>query len=252
MNIKIHEDNRAFREFYPDPRMRHQVHYAYAYKFLPQYVHQNPSAFFARFRPETPGGAQDPTRFIQSNWNMFEERSGLVQSGGNIFKDGLAFRRVSDLTMSTLDVADRKVALVQMPAPEQMCEAFFVAVVLLASPAHPESWPDAQARIFTLEAALTQEEDRSGPPFELKTGFVGEWIKDGGRNNLGGIRAERDAFLRAVTAGLQAPHLTSTAEFTPPGEGVPAIITPRGGGNAPSPPQSQPPAETRKPWWKIW
>ncbi len=176
--------------------MRHQVHYAFAHKFLPQYVQQNPYAFFSYlFRHDLPGGASEPTRFIQSRWTMFEEMAGLTKRETDPLKDGMVFRRVSELTMTTLEVAGKPAALVQMPTPEQPVEAFFVAVVLLASPAHPEEWPrDVSARVFTLEAACSPT-----PPREAPKGIVCEWTKTGDHRNFGiGIRADRDAFLQAV------------------------------------------------------
>src|SRR5688572_22377748 len=196
MNIQIQEDSRTLREFYPDSAMRHKVHYGFAHKFLPQYVQQNPYAFFSYiFRQDMPGGAMEPTRFIHSRWAMFEKMAGLVKRESDPFKGGMVFRRVSDLTMSTQVLAGKALAVMQMPTPEQPFEAFFVAVALLASPAHPENWQrDVQARVFTLEVEFSEH------PGEGKTGLVCEWTKDGDHRNFGfRIRAERDAFLRAVT-----------------------------------------------------
>jgi hypothetical protein len=249
MNVTIQEDSRALREFYPDPALRHQVHYAFAHRFLPQYVQQNPYAFFSYiFRQDMPGGAMEPTRFIHSRWTMFEEMVGLIQRESDPFRDGMVFRRVADLTMSTQEVAGRPVALVQMPTPEQPVEVFFVAVALLASPAHPGSWPrDVQARVFTLEAEFSEH------PGEGTTGVVCEWTKEGEHRNFGfGVRAERDAFLRAVTAALQASDAPARASFTPPNEGASVPVTLRAGGDPPPPQQPQLPPQTRRPWWKIW
>ena len=118
LNIKITEDSRMFREFYPHSGMRYQVHYEFAHRFLPHYVHQNPYAFFSYlFRQDLPGGAMEPTRFIHSRWTMFEEMAGLIPREKDPIKDGMIFRRVFDLSMSIQEVADRPVALVQMPAP---------------------------------------------------------------------------------------------------------------------------------------
>src|SRR6516164_6768980 len=76
MNPKIQEDTRTLREFYPDSAMRHRVHYTFAHRFLPQYVHQNPYAFFKYLYAEN---RQEPTRFIQSRWSMiYEEMLGLA------------------------------------------------------------------------------------------------------------------------------------------------------------------------------
>jgi hypothetical protein len=219
MNDKIHEDIRSFREFYPDAAMRHQVHYAFAHEFLPPYVQQNPYAFFMYlFRSDMPGGAMEPTRFIQSRWTMFEEHGGLVKRESDPFKHGLVFRRVSDLTMSIPDLAGRAGVLVRMPTPEQAFEAFFVGVVLLAPAAQAAAWPrDVPARVFTLEA-------ESGAPSVGGTmGLVCEWTRGGEHLNCGfGVRAEPDAFLGAVAAVLEVP----VAGFTPLKEGASPESTP--------------------------
>lgn len=248
MNINIREDCRTLREFYPDSAMRHQVHYAFVHKFLPQYLQQNPYAFFSYiFRRDLPGGAMEPTRFIHSRWTMFEEMAGLVQRENDLLREGMVLRRVSDLTMLTQEVAGRPVALVQMPTPEQPVEAFFVAMALLASPAHPESWPrDVQARLFTLEAADVSEHAGEG-----KMGVVCEWTKELRHRNLGcGVRAERDAFVHAVTAVLRAPDAPDLASYAPPKAAASRVRTVRGRGEPPPPQQPSP--DTRKPWWKIW
>jgi hypothetical protein len=229
MNVKIKEDCRALREFYPDPARRHQVHYAFAHRFLPQYVQQNPYAFFTSiFRQNMSGGALAPTRFIHNRWTMFEEMEGLIQIESDPLKDGMIFRRVSDLTMSIQEVAGRTIALVQMPTPEKPVEVFFVAVALLASPAQPESWPrDVKARVFTLEAEVSEHLDAG------KTGMVCEWTKEGEHRNFGfGIRAERDAFLPAVTAALQNPDAAAPASFMLSKDGTSATINLHVDGNS--------------------
>jgi hypothetical protein len=223
MNTRIHEDTRAFREFYPEAAMRHQVHYAFAHQFLPPYVQQNPYAFFTYlFRSDMPGGAMEPTRFIQSRWTMFEENAGLVKRESDPFKHGLVFRRVLDLTMSIHELGGRAGALIRMPVPEQALEAFFVGVVLLAPAAQAATWPrDVQARVFTLEAEF------GAPSVAGPTGLVCEWTRGGEHLNSGfGVRAEPDAFLRAVATVLEAPKAPLVAGFTPPKEGASPDITP--------------------------
>jgi hypothetical protein len=193
------EDRRELREFYADPEIRHRVHYAFAHVFLPAYIHENPFAFLYGFRQDIPGGASDPTRFIQSRWCGFEEKEGLIERPSDPFR--MVFRRVSDLTMSIEEVAGRPVALVQMPTPERPVEAFFVAVVLLAQTAPVEDWPsDVRARVFTLEANFPENAGRG------RAGVICEWTNEGVHHNLRlCIEAERDAFLQAVAAVLQAP-----------------------------------------------
>lgn len=197
--MKMIEENRTLREFYPDPTIRHQVHYGFGHKFLPQYVHQNPFAFFSYlFRRDMPGGRMEPTRFVQSRWAMFEEMAGLVQQEKGSSNDGMAFRRVSDLEMTIADVCGRPAALVQMPAPERPNEAFFLCAVLLTD-SDPTVWrPDVQARVFTLEASFERNE------FGREIGILCEWASDGKhKNHAIETPAEREALLCAVEATVE-------------------------------------------------
>jgi len=217
MNVKIREDSRTLREFYPDPEMRYWVHYEFVHRFLHQYVHQNPYAFFFYlYRPDITGETLEPTRFIQSRWDGFEKMLGLVEREADPMRNGIVFRRVLDLTMSTQEVAGRPVALVQMPTPEQGVNAFFVAVALLASPEHPDSWPrDVQARVLTLEAQFSDDPDAG------KAGMFCEWTREGEHRNFGAlVPPERDALLRAVAVALQAPDAPALASHTPPKDGA--------------------------------
>jgi hypothetical protein len=78
MKVKLQEDIRTLRDFYPDPILRHQVHYAFAHRFLPQYVQQNPYAFFSYlYHQDSSGGEMGPTRFIHSRWSAIFE-AGLT------------------------------------------------------------------------------------------------------------------------------------------------------------------------------
>jgi hypothetical protein len=247
MNIHIQEDSRTLREFYPDAELRHQVHYQFAHKFLPRYVQENPHAFFSHiFRRDEPGDPLDPARYIHSRWRMFEGMAGLIQTEIDPAKNSTVFRRVSDLTMSAIEVAGRPFVIVRMPMPEVWGEAFFVGVALL-SRGDPGSWPrDAQARVFTLEAGF----DPSGVG---KTGVLCEWKKDSGHSNFGfEVPAAQDAFLQAVTAVLEAPAGPDAAESTPAKEGEADAITINVRFGEPTTPRPQSPPETKKPWWKLW
>lgn len=183
MKTEITEDNRRLREFYPDPARRHQVHYAFAHQFLPQYVHRNPRAFFSYlYRADMPGGALEPVRFIHSRWTMFEEMVGLVEPENEPIDEGMVFRRVSDLTLSLRELDGRAAVLVQMPLPEAPTEAFFVGIVLLAPAVGWATWsPDVQARVFTLEARA-QSAVRVGA-----MALICEWTQTGGHHNWGGV-----------------------------------------------------------------
>ncbi len=237
--MNIQDDCRPFRSFYPDAAIRRQVHYAFAHLFLPQYVHQNPFAFFSYLcRQDAPGGAMEPIRFLHSRWSMFEEASGLSQGAGGLFRGEFVFRRVSDLSMSMEVAVGRPVALVKMPPPEGAPGAFYVAIVLLESAANPAGWSrDVQARVFTLEAQVADA------PGEVRKGVLCEWKRDGSRGNLGRrVPAEREAMLEAVAGLLLENDAPMPAQQAPPGSV---------GGSTP-PPASPPSPEPRKPWWKLW
>lgn len=215
MNAQIHEDTRTLQEFYPDPVKRHQVHYNFAHRFLPQYVQQNPYAFFGYlFCRDVPGCPMDPTRFIHSRWGMFEGIAGLFPRQIVPPEGGRIFRRVSDLTMTVQELAGHPIALVKMPEPERPPDAFFVAVALLAPAANSENWPrDVQARVFTLEV---------GDPAQVPVakGVFCEWAKDGQHRNFGlVIPVERGAFCETVAAALRLPHAQVAAGFRPPKPG---------------------------------
>jgi len=207
MNITIQVDSRTLREFYPEPELRHLVHYLFAHKFLPLSIHSDPYAFFNFiFSQAMSGRAMEPTLLIHGAWKLFEEKTELIKK-----ESGSVFRRVSDLTMSIEDVAGWPVVLIQMPRPEKPPEAFFVAVALLSLAHTPDSWPrDVQARIFTLEAKY--------PEYQItdKHGMVCEWTKDVNHRNFGfSVLAEKDAFLGTVQALLLAPDTIADVTYAP-------------------------------------
>lgn len=166
----------------------------------------------------------DPTRFLHSRWHgIFEPAVGLVpKESVELFTPGktvYTFRRVSDLSMSLHNVGGDRAALVQMPPPERSPEAYFVCVV------------ENGARIFTLEAEASDEHPGEG--------IVCEWTKEGEHRNFGiGVPANQEAFLKAVTALVQAPGARAAASCTPRTDGASPPITHRAGGDLPTRPQS--------------
>jgi hypothetical protein len=193
----LQEDCRPLAAFYSDASTRHSLHYAFAHRFLPHYVHQNPRAFSFVFLPEADAGVKDPTRYIQSRWAMFEAEA--TATSVNDWFDRMnvkVFRRLADLSMSVHEFAGWPIALIRMPMPEQGPGAFFIAVVLLASMSKRDLWPeDVQARVFTLEREL--DDDHPGE------GVICEWTKEG-THRLWGPRlvANPEAFLQAIVSRL--------------------------------------------------
>jgi hypothetical protein len=202
----IQEESRTLQEFYPDPKLRHMVHYKFAHIFLPQSIHSNPHSFFSTiFKQYEQESALDPTLIIQGGWRLFEAMNGLL----GIDSDSV-FRRVSDLTMSIQVVAGKPVAVVQMPPPEQSLEVFLIAIVLLNSSTNPENWPqDLQARVFTLEAP---HPDYHGD----RIGMVCEWTNDFKHRNFGfGVLAEIKIFLEVLAQLILAPDYRADVTYAP-------------------------------------
>jgi hypothetical protein len=172
----------SLEAFYPDASRRHQVHYEFAHRFLPKYVHKDPARFFRPICQEA------PTFFIHMTWNTFLGMAGLIR--------GSLLRRVSDLSMRLHRLAGRLVALIEMPTPEASNEAFFVAVVLQADSAEPgPCLTNARARVFTLEA----EHKETAVAGEA---IVGEWTKNGSHLNYGRNPCNREAFIQWLTKQL--------------------------------------------------
>jgi hypothetical protein len=189
MSSAPQDDIRPFAVFYPDREQRKFVHYYFAHKFVPEYVWQNPYAFFG-YVYGVPGlNPMDPTRFIHSRWMMIYERR-LQPPPPSIGIPG-AFRRMADLSMSIQEIGSRASALITMPVPEDPVCAYFVCVVLLAPAAQAGSWSrDLEARIFTLEMMIDSS---------TKHGVMCEWTKGGDhRNHSVLVPPTRESFLRAV------------------------------------------------------
>lgn len=226
----MREECRTLAEFYPEPEARYGVHYAFAHRFLPQYVHENPRAFFyGRYGGSAAGDAPvDCTRFIQSRWRMME---GMIAGA----LPGETFRRVTDLTARFQALNGQPVAVITMPVPDRPVGAYFVAVVLLAPAGDPEIWAEnTKARVITLECTV------DGPA----VGILCEWTEGGTHANSGRLlKIDLETFLAAVAEYLQVANPTPAAAFTPKSGsgGVIGVALP-----------PDPPSVNKKPWWKFW
>jgi len=241
--VNLKEDIRTLAEFYPDPRVRAQLHYAFAHRFLPDYAHRHPLNFVLH-------DGTDPSRFVQARWQMFERLSGLQPLLGPT-DDGPVFRRVGDLTASAEEIAGYPAILIQMPMPEESAGAFFVMVVLLtqlepfraleaslrqamahSGPRVDESLVAAlrltPCRYFTLErSAALQGTERA-----VTVGSFCEWIPKGLHHNFGlHLPVRRDAFVKAASHALSRPLA--------PGPHAAAVPRPPGGkaSSTPQPPE---------------
>lgn len=217
MSYQTKEDPRTFKNFYPEPGIRHQVHSAFAHRFLPLLVHQSPRDFGSIFFETIAAGRpMDPDRFIHNVWGYFEKRTGLVPEEPHPERSGLVFRRVTDLSMSLLGIDGKTAFLVRMPQPERIPEAYFVAIVFLTEGAQVRNWPkDLKARVITLEDSELERPDG------LARGVLCEWNAQGKHLNYGAVvQASQEAFVRAVTQLLETPDRAPQASFTPPREGA--------------------------------
>ncbi len=194
----MREDARRLQEFHPEPALRSALHYAFAHKFLPPYIHSNPRAFLMAVTD--PKLAIDPTKYIQARWQMFEQNAGVGQLPTNPLQPGYMIRRVTDLGMDVNSILDRPVAIVRMPIPEAAAQAYFVAVVPVMEGLTPAEWPeDFRVRVFTLEATL------DAPRLPGTQAILCEWGADGTHANRGRLLpATADDFLEEVQRQLQA------------------------------------------------
>jgi hypothetical protein len=225
--VSIREESRPLAGFYPDPEQRYRVHYTFAHRFLPQYVHENPRAFFYGRYGGSAGGSSpaDCTRFIHSRWRIME---GMIAGAS---RPSETFRRVTDLSARFETLNGQPFAVITMPVPDRPVGAYFVAVVLLAPAADPEAWTDdTRARVITLECS------DAGPA----VGVLCEWTESGTHANTGRLLpADRESFLAAV-----ADYLRGAAPKPDP-------IGPNGGASPAAPPPDSP-SVSKKPWWKFW
>jgi hypothetical protein len=99
---------------------------------------------------------------------------------------------VDDLKVHAVRAGGYPCAVVEMPVPRAMTEAYFTAAVLLVDPA--EEAPDlanAPVRYFTLERSI----DLDGNAFAMMC----EWTRGGTHSNFGGGPPPRlDDFVRAI------------------------------------------------------
>jgi hypothetical protein len=230
MNIPIKEISKTLAEFYPDFSTRMGLHYAFTHKFLVHYVHENPFNFALH-------DGVDPTRFVQTRWNMMEWNAGLQPLPAASASKEIQFRRVSDLTAWTQEICGYPSIFIQMPTPEHYLRAFFIAVVFkfpiqdfrqveetFAKQIQAQN-PDAEAiltplyragarvgaRLFTLERSINLEDDER----VLRIGSLCEWEPTKQHHNFGmAVPVSRNDFVAAVSAATrQGEHIPPAASF---------------------------------------
>ena len=119
---------------------------------------------------------------------------GLLQTTAEHLRPGdpPADFTADDLTVHTVRAGVYPCAVVEMPRPRAMTEAYFTAAVLLVDPDDEAAdLASAAVRYFTLEQSF----DLEGKPFAMMC----EWSKGGTHSNFGGGPAPRlDDFVKAV------------------------------------------------------
>ncbi len=103
---------------------------------------------------------------------------------------------VEALTIHTFRVGQFPCAVVELPPPRAVTEAFFVAAVLLVDLDREQPAPqEAALRYFTLEKGFVLD----GPPRTV----LGEWTAEGSHHNYGdGPAPQLGPFVRAMEAML--------------------------------------------------
>ncbi|MCC6323152.1 MAG: hypothetical protein IT438_17140 [Phycisphaerales bacterium] len=204
--VEIINDDRPLSGFYPDPEQRRQVHYAFAHRFLPWYIHQNSRAFFHGFDD----AGHDVELFVRARFPMFEKLKGLHERETSFLSGRMTFRRVMDLTARRERVLGARGILIQMPRPAECPDAFYVLAV-----ERPGSGEEVGARVFTLERDASE---RSGAPdAPLSCGVVGEWSPESQHSNYGLINSTDAARFIARVEEILRGGEGRQASMQPPG-----------------------------------
>jgi hypothetical protein len=177
------------------PSSREQ-HYWFAHRTLPQILFQNPAVFFAA----TMERDADPLRAL---WCWLGERLGPATA--SVERDALAGEvlRLEGVGL---------VALITLPPPRGLAEAYFAAAVYLQQSEEPPE--TITVRYVTLELTRSSPENPGPEPTML-----GEWTVDGAHVNYGfGPAPTPEGFIEAVRAlvlGLPPYDGPPVASVTP-------------------------------------
>lgn len=149
-------------------------HYLYAHRVLPTLFYQNPQHFLSIL-------ITDGIAFLRFFWDRTLQDQGdeprTPPQGMNYETRGL-----DDGTV---------IAIIELPPPERMAEAYFVAAVFHEADPHP------LMRYFTLELGLSLFENTPRT-------VLCEWTADGKHLNFGdGPAPESKPFFDAILARLQ-------------------------------------------------
>ncbi len=151
---------------------RHQ-HYVFAHGLLPQTAHRDPALLLS----------------ILSGGKREEFLLGLWADARTQAPDEVVIPPAG-LAAEVRQSGDRSIALITMPNPERVPEAYFAAVVFL--PADDDGGEGMTCRYLTLEYGFTM-------PGDPRHTIFGGWTPDGTHHNFGkGPPAELEAFYDRV------------------------------------------------------
>ena len=192
---------KPLQDFYPDAKQRLQLHYTFAHKWLPAYVHSDPIRFFGYLQR----GENQPNHFIQSRWQMMERDLGLASPPPAA---NWIIRRVSDLQMFLDNSSSYPLAIVEMPKPEFITHTWYVGIALGPEAHQAAPRPTQSERIFTLERVQDT----------LDQGVLCEWTFE--KNQLSHrnygllVPTNREQFTKAILAqSLQTSPLRAITHF---------------------------------------
>lgn len=147
-------------------------HYFFAHRLLPKLFHQDAPQFITLLQ-------RDGLRFLEFWWRQASEK---IAPEERLLPDGLGYA-LRELPEGWV------VALVVMPLPDGMTEAYFVALLYQQA--------SGNTRVFTLEKGVSLEPARAS-----QTVFC-EWTADSTHRNMGpGSLPEQEAFLAFIAAAL--------------------------------------------------
>ena len=151
-------------------------HYTFAHQALPSVAFSRPVAFLGVL------ASPDARRFLADLLHDVTEHCKEHEPNPDFTAD--------DVAVHVARVGPYPCAVLEMPPPRAMPEAYFVAAVLLA-PYDQEVPRDVKLRYFTLE--------KSGPLVPGGLAVLCEWTADRAHSNFGaGVPPQRDAFLEAI------------------------------------------------------
>jgi hypothetical protein len=149
-------------------------HYVFAHRIIPQVFFGDPAGFMTLF-------ARDGDRFLRFYWEKIGER---VENASDRLDGSALHGEIRSLP------SDTQIALITLPTPEHVTEAYFIAAVT-----HPGLDGRIAARYYTLEFGMSVFDNE---PYTV----LGGWVA-GGHINMGdGPDPDLEAFYDTIKSKL--------------------------------------------------